>query len=152
MAATFKQNLRNQEAVEGGNVILRCELSKAGVPVEWWKGKEHLMPDGRYHMRQDGKIAEMEITSVLPNDAGMYSCDIGNHKSSAEVKITGICLQVRLHLVRNTHSVLYSVGVKRLFLLSQVFRLLSNVSSRIRFVKKGAWLRSFVNCPNPGLQ
>lgn len=91
VAATFKQKLRNQEAVEGGNVILRCELSKAGVPVEWWKGKEHLMPDGRYHMRQDGKIAEMEITSVLPNDAGMYSCDIGNHKSSAEVKITGIC-------------------------------------------------------------
>lgn len=90
MAATFKQNLKNQEALEGSNVVLRCELSKAGVPVEWWKGEEHLMPGGRYQMRQNGRIAEMEITNVLPNDAGMYSCDTGNTKSSAEVKITGI--------------------------------------------------------------
>lgn len=89
MAATFKLKLKNQEALEGGNVILRCELSKAGVPVEWWKGEEHLMPGGKYQMRQEDKIAEMEITNVLPNDAGMYSCDIGNQKSSAEVKITG---------------------------------------------------------------
>lgn len=89
MAATFKQNLKNQEVLEGVNVVLRCELSKAGVPVEWWKGEEHLTPGGRYQMRQDGKIAEMEITAVLPDDAGIYSCDAGNHKSSAEVKITG---------------------------------------------------------------
>lgn len=89
VAATFKQNLKNQEALEGGNVVLRCELSKAGAPVQWWKGEERLMPGGRYRMRQDGKIAEMAITNVLPSDAGMYSCDTGNHKSSAEVKITG---------------------------------------------------------------
>lgn len=91
MAATFKQNLKHQEALEGGSVVLRCELSKARVPVEWCKGEEHLVPGGRYQMRQDGKIAEMEITNVVPNDAGIYSCDIGNHKSSAEVKITGTC-------------------------------------------------------------
>lgn len=89
VAATFKQNLKNQEAVEGGSVVLRCELSKAGVPIEWWKGEDRLTPGGRYQMRQDGKVAEMEIVNVLPNDAGVYSCNAGNHKSSAEVKITG---------------------------------------------------------------
>lgn len=89
MAATFKQKLKNQEAFEGGHVVLRCELSKAGVPAEWWKGDEHLTAGGRYQIRQDDKIAEMEITNVHPNDAGTYSCDIGNHRSSAEVKITG---------------------------------------------------------------
>lgn len=89
MAATFKQKLKNQEAFEGGQVVLGCELSKAGAVVEWWKGEEHLTPGGRYQMRQDGKIAEMTITNVHPDDAGMYSCDIGDHKSSAEVKITG---------------------------------------------------------------
>lgn len=89
MAATFKHNLKNQEALEGGNVVLRCELSKPGVSVEWWKGEERLAPSGRYQIRQEGMIAEMEITNVLLNDAGTYSCDAGNHKSSAEVKIKG---------------------------------------------------------------
>ncbi|XP_058246255.1 obscurin [Hemibagrus wyckioides] len=98
VAATFKQNLKNQEALEGVNVVLRCELSKAGVPVEWWKGEEHLTPGGRYQMRQDGKIAEMEITNVLSDDAGIYSCDAGNHKSSAEVKITALPITFKREL------------------------------------------------------
>ncbi|KAK3566244.1 hypothetical protein QTP86_030032, partial [Hemibagrus guttatus] len=98
VAATFKQNLKNQESLEGGNVVLRCELSKAGVPVEWWKGEEHLTPGGRYQMRKDGKIAEMEITNVLPDDAGIYSCDAGNHKSSAEVKITALPITFKREL------------------------------------------------------
>ncbi|KAI5610425.1 obscurin isoform X2 [Silurus asotus] len=98
VAATFKQNLKNQEAFEGENVVLRCELSKAKAPVEWWKGEERLMPGGRYQMRQNGKIAEMEITSVLPDDAGMYSCDIGNHKSTAALKITALPITFKREL------------------------------------------------------
>ncbi|XP_046727924.1 obscurin [Silurus meridionalis] len=98
VAATFKQNLKNQEAFEGENVVLRCELSKAKTPVEWWKGEERLMPGGRYQMRQNGKIAEMEITSVLPDDAGMYSCDIGNHKSTAALKITALPITFKREL------------------------------------------------------
>lgn len=149
MAASFKQNLKNQEALEGGSVVLRCELSKTGVPVEWWKGKEHLMPGGRYQMKQDGKIAEMKIANVLPNDAGIYSCITGNHKSSAEVKVTGNNHRFIWDQF-NTYSIIYSVGVKTLFL--QLFRLLLNGSSKIRFVKKEAWLCSPVNYPNLGLQ
>lgn len=89
MAATFKQNLKNQEAFEGGRVVLRCALSKVGLPVEWWKREEPLAPGGRHQMRRDGKIAELEITDVSPNDAGMYSCGTGTDRSSAEVKTPG---------------------------------------------------------------
>ncbi|KAK2841467.1 hypothetical protein Q7C36_013046 [Tachysurus vachellii] len=98
VAATFKHNLKNQEALEGGNVVLRCELSKAGVPVEWWKGEERLAPSGRHQIRQEGKIAEMEITNVLVNDAGTYCCDAGNHKSSAEVKIKALPITFKQEL------------------------------------------------------
>lgn len=89
LPATFKQHLKTQEASEEGSVVLTCELSKAGVPVEWWKGEECLMPGGRYLIRQEGNVAEMEITNVHPNDAGIYSCVTGNQKSTAEVKIKG---------------------------------------------------------------
>ncbi|XP_062854790.1 obscurin [Trichomycterus rosablanca] len=90
VAATFKQNLKNQEASEGSDVILRCKLTKAGVPVEWWRGEERLTPCGRHRMSQEGKIHEMEVANVLPNDAGVYSCVTGNQRSSAEVKVKAL--------------------------------------------------------------
>ncbi|KAI4872326.1 hypothetical protein NFI96_027754 [Prochilodus magdalenae] len=95
---TFKQNLKNQEASEEGNVVLRCELSKAGVPIEWWKGEDRLMPGGRYHMRQDGKVAEMEITNAHPTDAGKYSCVTGNQKTTADVKIKALPITFKREL------------------------------------------------------
>ncbi|KAK1801420.1 hypothetical protein P4O66_022686, partial [Electrophorus voltai] len=99
VATTFKQNLKNQEAPEGGSVVLRCELSKSSVPVQWWKGEQCLMPGGRYRMRQDSNVAEMEITDVLPDHAGMYSCVTANQKSSAELKIRALPATFQRELV-----------------------------------------------------
>ncbi|XP_073724075.1 obscurin [Misgurnus anguillicaudatus] len=96
--ATFKQNLKNQEASEGQSLILRCELSKAGVPVEWWRGEKQLLPGLRYQMRLDGKNAELEITSVLPEDTGVYSCVTGDQKTTAEVKIKALPITFKREL------------------------------------------------------
>lgn len=85
--ASFKQNLKNQEALEGKPVTLHCELSKAGVPVEWWRGDKPLLPGPHYQMRLDGKTAELKITNVFPDDAGIYSCATGSQKTTAEVKV-----------------------------------------------------------------
>lgn len=87
---TFKMGLKNQEAPEGGNVSLRCELSRAGVPVEWWKGEDQLFPGGRCQMVQKGNIAEMIIKNVQPEDVGQYSCICGEQKTTAEVNVRGI--------------------------------------------------------------
>ncbi|XP_024909236.1 obscurin, partial [Cynoglossus semilaevis] len=84
---TFKMGLKNQEAPEGGNVSLRCELSRAGVPVEWWKGEDQLFPGGRCQMVQKGNIAEMIIKNVQPEDVGQYSCICGEQKTTAEVNV-----------------------------------------------------------------
>ncbi|XP_055795289.1 obscurin-like [Salvelinus fontinalis] len=84
---TFKMGLKNQEAPEGGIVNLRCELSKAGVPVEWWKGKEEVSPGGRYQMKLEGKVAEMHIRNIQPEDVGEYSCIFGDQKTTAEVNV-----------------------------------------------------------------
>ncbi|XP_026201009.1 obscurin isoform X5 [Anabas testudineus] len=84
---TFKMGLKNQEAREGGNVSLRCELSKAGVPVQWWKAEDQLYHGGRYQMIQREKIAEMHIKNVQPEDVGEYSCVFGEQKTTAEVNV-----------------------------------------------------------------
>ncbi|XP_020557934.1 obscurin isoform X4 [Oryzias latipes] len=84
---TFKMGLKNQEAPEGGNVCLRCELSRAGVPVQWWKGEDQLSHGGRFQMSQKGKTAEMTIRSIQPEDVGEYSCVFGGQKTTAEVNV-----------------------------------------------------------------
>ncbi|XP_036067362.1 obscurin isoform X2 [Oryzias melastigma] len=84
---TFKMGLKNQEAPEGGNVCLRCELSRAGVPVQWWKGEDQLSHGGRFQMSQKGKTAEMTIRNIQPEDVGEYSCVFGGQKTTAEVNV-----------------------------------------------------------------
>ncbi|XP_035989347.1 obscurin [Fundulus heteroclitus] len=84
---TFKLGLKNQEAPEGGDVCLRCELSRAGVPVQWWKGEDQLCHGGRVQMTQRGKTAEMTIRNIQPEDVGEYSCVFGGQKTTAEVNV-----------------------------------------------------------------
>ncbi|KAF4110126.1 obscurin [Onychostoma macrolepis] len=96
--ATFKQNLKNQEALEGKSITLHCELSKIGVPVEWWRGDKPLLPGSRYQMRLDGKTAELEITNVFPDDAGIYSCVTGGQKTTAEVKVKSLPITFKREL------------------------------------------------------
>ncbi|KAM9762435.1 obscurin isoform 2-T2 [Menidia menidia] len=84
---TFKMGLKNQEAPEGGNVCLRCELSRAGVPVQWWKGEDQVYHGGRYQMTLKGKVAEMTIRNIQPEDVGEYSCLFGGQKTTAEVNV-----------------------------------------------------------------
>ncbi|XP_077440643.1 obscurin [Vanacampus margaritifer] len=84
---TFKMGLKNQEAAEGGNVTLRCELSRTGVSVQWWKGEDQLYQGGRYQMTLKSNIAEMSIRNVQPEDVGEYSCVFGEQKTTAEVNV-----------------------------------------------------------------
>ncbi|KAJ3599333.1 hypothetical protein NHX12_033296 [Muraenolepis orangiensis] len=84
---TFKTGLKNQEAREGGDVVLRCELSKAGVPVEWWKGEDPLTHGGRYQTALRGNLAELQIKNIQPEDVGEYSCILGEQKTTAEVNV-----------------------------------------------------------------
>lgn len=86
---TFKQNLRNQEVVEGNTVALRCELSKPGAAVKWWRGEEMLEVGEKYQMRTEGRIAELLIKNVNSEDVGSYSCTMGKEKTTAEVKVKG---------------------------------------------------------------
>ncbi|XP_039875859.1 obscurin isoform X17 [Simochromis diagramma] len=89
---TFKQKLESQQAEEGGSVTLRCELSKAGVPVEWKKGTQVLKSGERYQMKQKASMNELVIEKVVPEDSGDYSCVCGDQKTTASLNIKAVKL------------------------------------------------------------
>lgn len=69
--------------------MLRCELSKPGIPVEWRKGEEVLKNEVRFQIRRRETNLELLIWKPRPEDSGVYSCVCADQKTSAAVKITG---------------------------------------------------------------
>lgn len=86
---SFKQKLKNQEAVEEGHVTFRCELSKPGVPVEWRRDAQLLKDGDKYQIKQEGRAAELLIRHLTLPDAGEYSCSSGTAVTSADVRVRG---------------------------------------------------------------
>ncbi|XP_027146348.1 obscurin isoform X7 [Larimichthys crocea] len=84
---TFKQKLESQEAEEGADITLRCEISKPGVPVEWKKGTQVLKSGEKYQMKQKASVNELLINKVVPGDSGDYSCVYGDQKTTASLNI-----------------------------------------------------------------
>ncbi|NXN43574.1 OBSCN protein, partial [Rhinoptilus africanus] len=69
MPVLFKQELRNEEAKEGKQVKLTCELSKPDTPVKWMKGEAVLYASEKYEFQQRGTVAELIIRDVKPTDS-----------------------------------------------------------------------------------
>ena len=86
----FQEELQGKEVEEGDTVLLCCELSKPGVPVEWRKGRVLLRPGGKYEMRQDGCEVQLRIHDVSPQDKGDYTCSAGDVQTTAIVKVKGM--------------------------------------------------------------
>ncbi|XP_019734410.1 obscurin isoform X5 [Hippocampus comes] len=85
--AFFKKELENQDAIEGDDVTLRCELSKPGVCVEWRKGGAVLAPGKKCELWQEGCVHELRIWNLDPEDSGYYTCDAGDQLTTASVTV-----------------------------------------------------------------
>lgn len=95
---TFKQKLKNQEAVEEDDITLRCELSKLGMPVEWRRDAQLLKNGEKYQIKREGRVAELLIRNLTLADAGEYSCSAGATVTSADIRVRGM-LQVCIDAV-----------------------------------------------------
>ncbi|XP_062259642.1 obscurin isoform X11 [Platichthys flesus] len=84
---TFIQKLKTQEAEEGVDITLNCELSKPGVSVEWKKGNQVLKSGEKYQMKQKASVNELLINKAVPEDSGDYSCVCGDQKTTASLTI-----------------------------------------------------------------
>ncbi|XP_035762072.1 obscurin isoform X2 [Neolamprologus brichardi] len=83
----FQTELKNQDAIEGDDITLHCELSKPSVCVEWRKGGLVLRPGKKYEMRQSGCIQELCIWNLEPDDSGYYTCDAGDQLTTASLAV-----------------------------------------------------------------
>ncbi|XP_027876363.1 obscurin isoform X20 [Xiphophorus couchianus] len=83
----FKKELKSQDAIEGDDITLQCEVSKPGVRVEWRKGGIVLQPGKKYEMKQEGRIQELCIHSLEPEDSGYYTCDAGEQLTTASLAV-----------------------------------------------------------------
>ncbi|XP_075954719.1 obscurin [Anarhichas minor] len=83
----FKTQLQNLERQEGQSASLRCETTKPGASVVWRCGDRVLASSSKYHLKQEGTIVELVIYKLQGADAGEYSCDTGNQRTSAVLTV-----------------------------------------------------------------
>ena len=85
----FTKELESQTVVEGDTVTLYCELSEPDFPLEWRKGQLGLCLCAKYEIRQTGHVARLIIHDVEPEDSGEYTCDAGDHQTTAQLAVKG---------------------------------------------------------------
>ena len=90
LPVTFKQKLKNLQVGEGHDITLYCEISKAGVPVEWSLGGDLLENGEKYQIKQRSSALELIIRDAEPEDSGVYTCVCREQKTKATVKVIGM--------------------------------------------------------------
>lgn len=105
--ARFKGQMKNQQVTEGGKVLLSCELSKPGCQVQWKKGPESLKNGGRYQIMQRDTMFELQISELVVEDSGEYSCECGNEKTTANLVVSGMdkTLFIYMYILIDLNSV-----------------------------------------------
>lgn len=94
----FQKELKNQDTIEGDDITLHCELSKPNVRVEWRKGGVVLQPGKKYAMKQEGRVQELCIHNLEPEDSGYYTCDAGDQLTTASLAVQGSLSTILLHM------------------------------------------------------
>lgn len=74
---------------EGKDITLCCEISKAGVPVEWRLAGDLLENGEKYQIKQRDSAAELIIRDADPEDSGVYTCVCREQRTKATVKVIG---------------------------------------------------------------
>lgn len=93
--------LQNYTAVEKDEVVLSCELSKAGGEVKWFKDGNEIVAFRNILFQSDGRKRMLVIKRAAKKDMGVYTCDCGTDKTTADLNIEGnpsprICQDYRI--------------------------------------------------------
>ncbi|XP_037136752.1 obscurin-like protein 1 isoform X4 [Syngnathus acus] len=87
MKAKFIRPLESVASPKGSSVTLRCEINKPKGDVQWLKDGSEIPPSRRHRIRAQGRERSFTIFEVLEEDAGTYSCESTDDRTSATVTV-----------------------------------------------------------------
>ncbi|XP_027136613.1 obscurin-like protein 1 isoform X4 [Larimichthys crocea] len=83
----FSRPLENIVALRGSSLILRCEINKPKGDVQWLKDGQEISPSRRHTIRAQGRERSFTIHQIFEEDAGEYTCESTDDRTSATVTI-----------------------------------------------------------------
>ncbi|KAE8299625.1 Obscurin-like protein 1 [Larimichthys crocea] len=83
----FSRPLENIVALRGSSLILRCEINKPKGDVQWLKDGQEISPSRRHTIRAQGRERSFTIHQIMEEDAGEYTCESTDDRTSATVTI-----------------------------------------------------------------
>lgn len=72
---------------KGEKAMFEIELTKGDALVHWYKDEQELQFSEHIQLSIDGKRQRLKIYNTLPEDGGIYSCQVGNQRSSAKLTV-----------------------------------------------------------------
>ncbi|XP_068427905.1 obscurin-like protein 1 [Clinocottus analis] len=87
MKVKFTRPLESAASLKGSNFILRCEINKPKGDVQWLKNGQEISPSRRHTIRAQGRERSFTIHQLAEEDAGEYSCETTDDRTSATVSV-----------------------------------------------------------------
>ncbi|XP_053074833.1 obscurin isoform X44 [Acinonyx jubatus] len=85
--AGIMKPLEDQKAAPGEDVVMSCELSRAGTPVRWLKDGKAIRKSQKYDLVTEGTWATLVVRAVSLKDSGEYTCETEASKSTASLRV-----------------------------------------------------------------
>uniref|UniRef100_A0A8C6JSQ7 Uncharacterized protein n=1 Tax=Melopsittacus undulatus TaxID=13146 RepID=A0A8C6JSQ7_MELUD len=76
-----------QEVLAGLPVLLECQVSPPDAPVHWLKDGKAVLPTDVLAIHSEGCSQRLHISTAVPSDSGMYTCNAGDDAASFRVTI-----------------------------------------------------------------
>lgn len=78
--------------LKGSSLTLRCEVSKPKGDVQWLKDGQEISPSRQHTIRAQGRERSFTIHQVVEDDAGEYTCESTDDRTSATVTVESECI------------------------------------------------------------
>lgn len=79
--------LQDVTITKGEKAMFDIELTKGDALVRWFKDGEELQFSEHVQLSIDGKRQKLKIYNSLPEDSGVYSCEVGTQTSAAKLTV-----------------------------------------------------------------
>lgn len=79
--------LQDKTVIKGDKTVFEIELSKGDALVRWFKDGTEIQFSEHIQLSIDGKRQKLKIYKTEPEDAGVYSCEVGTQQSKANLTV-----------------------------------------------------------------